>query len=197
MNVRRTIRVVAGIVLIATAVLLAGCSNIPPLKDVGLHGADFYPPALNPAAGHREVSLRQQHDPVPLAGRLKNATYCDAIEAIGYKVDHAVHQLFCQMQVGAVAETTSSCPDPAPVLCPVDPTDMDAALERLAQTQRDLAETLEERDMSMGEVRRLANIIEALKVGCEWFPDLHGEHKAGKNTYACSETAHELLRGND
>ena len=93
-----------------------------------------------------------------------------------------------------VGEThTLSCPAPAPSECPVHPDDMDAALEKLAQTQRDLADTVVDRDNTLEAVREHANKVEAIRVGCEYLVGKDNYHRANTFTYACSDRAHEII----
>ena len=181
--------------VIACAVMLAGCA---PLKRLSITGAEFGDPPVNPAAGHTEVALRQQHDPVENAGRLANATYCDAIEAVGYTTIHAVHQLFCQEQVevGEVVDAPSACPVAPPIECPT----VDDSDDELAKAQSDLQEAVVDRDKALQEVNRYANleqaakdVTSAIRAGCEYQSTKDDYEKPG-HMYICQASAHELLK---
>ena len=226
MNIKRLFRIVAGIVLIATAMLLAGCTGLPPVRDIGLTGAEFYPPPEgNPAAGHRELSLRQQHEPTAHSGRVLNAAYCDAIEALGFTTEHATHQLYCQQKPFAVplpqpasvvaspaecpvqdAVTCPDCPRPRPP-CPqqpAQPPQLEGTGKNAGYALPDWCEHRIDHPWCVEVARRYAveRILEAamdrmddVRFGCENMPDRTYDRDK-PHTYVCEDRGHEAMQTN-
>lgn len=90
----------------AVSAALSGCANATKLQTpIGVSLSTSPPPH---PAGDRETALRQQHRPEARAGRVANAAYCDAIEALGYQERHASHQLYCQPAPAAAPDC--ECP---------------------------------------------------------------------------------------
>lgn len=91
--------------------LTAGCANETTLRTpIGVSLETTPRGGPEPPPGDREGALRQQHRPTAGAGRVANAPYCDAIEAAGYRLRHAVHQLYCQRPPAPAAAPDCDCP---------------------------------------------------------------------------------------